>query len=250
MRQTFQQWMVLLSALVLLLLPALLCHATPMYSDASSSSNAYPRNPSGTKDFEHYGSPEFRLERDRQPLIGDALDRQFGTHIHYKRVPVLSTEAVPETTVKDALKSYDKVWLVGPPSVGRPDHPRYIGLEHLADGSIRYIAPDEEEIHKHLRNAHSVGSEYGENAQHLMFGRPFAQRQGGLFSPYKMRTWKQVKNSNSMFDVREAELSDLRTHLNRENHLKAYDTVLTELLGFVLDQEGKVLLAELNYIRT
>ncbi|SPC62565.1 uncharacterized protein UHOD_11554 [Ustilago sp. UG-2017b] len=237
MRQTFQQWMVLLSALVLLLLPALLCHAAPMEFEASSSSVSRPPNPPGIQDFGYYGTTQFGLERNRQPLTDKELEEQFSTHIHYERVPVLHTDAVHESTVKDALKSYGKVWLVGPPSDEKPDEPRYTGLELLRDGSIGYPPHNKEEIHVRVRNAKSFGSTHGKNSQDLLFGRPFKRRR--QFLRYETPSWEKVLASK-MFDVRGAKLTDLRTYLNKKNRLKAYDSVRQELLGFVLDKEGKV----------
>ncbi|CCF52989.1 hypothetical protein NDA11_004062 [Ustilago hordei] len=221
----------------------------PMEHGDSSSSVAPPLEPSGIKEFEYYATPDFKLEPNRQPLTSEALDEQFGTHIHYMRVPVLHTEAVPETTVKDALKSYRKVWLQGPPSDNAPDEPRYAGMKLGVGDSIQYITPEVEDIHTYLRNSRRFGETYGQNAQFLMKGRPFDKPKSRRFLGYRTPTWQQVKGSNAMFDVRAAELSDLRTHLNREKHLKAYDPLTHELLGFVLDKDGKVLHSELHYIR-
>ncbi|SPC67575.1 uncharacterized protein UHOD_03616 [Ustilago sp. UG-2017b] len=116
--------MVLLSALVLLLLPALLCHAAPMDTGASSSSGAHypaidaepnvPGDRSGIKKF-HYYHTLFLLDPNMPTLTNDKYEEHFGTRIHYKGTPVLFTDADPDTKVQHALKHYGKVWLVGPP---------------------------------------------------------------------------------------------------------------------------------------
>ncbi|SOV03614.1 uncharacterized protein UDID_04380 [Ustilago sp. UG-2017a] len=247
MRQTFQQWMVLLSALVLLLLPALLCHATPMESRASSSSGPRPPNPPGIQSFEYYGTTSFGLERNRQPLTNEQLEEKFSTDIHYGRVPVLPTDAVQDSTVKDALKSYGKVWLVGPPSDETPDEPRYMGLELLEDGSIGYPRHDKERIHVRVRNAKSFGTTYGKNSQDLLFGRPFKRRRQLLLS-YKT-PWEKLNASGTIYNVRSEEFTVLRARLNKKNYLKAFDSNSNELLGFVLDQNGEVLFRNLGQYR-
>ncbi|SAM83066.1 uncharacterized protein UBRO_20879 [Ustilago bromivora] len=84
-----------------------------------------PGDRSGIKEFSYYYTL-FQPEPNGQPLTSDALDEHFGTHIHHDGTPVLFTEAVPETKVKDALNSYRKVWIVGPTSGGV--QPRYMHL--------------------------------------------------------------------------------------------------------------------------
>ncbi|SAM83961.1 uncharacterized protein UBRO_20229 [Ustilago bromivora] len=228
MRQTFQQWMVLLSALVLLLLPALLCHATPMYS-ASSSSSAYHRNPSGIKDFTYYHT-RFRLEPNMRTLTNDEYEKHFGTQIHYKGTP-------------HALKRYGEVWLVGAPSSERPDVPRYLRLEKIKDNGIETISvhiSHSSQPHQDVEAAREFGLQYGEKAQGLMYGRPFAERKKSLFG-YKVPKWKDIEKLSTVYNLETTGFPHLRATLDQYNYLKVHDPVGNKLLGFALDKKGEVL---------
>ena len=247
MRQTFQQWMVLLSALVLLLLPALLCHARPM-EGASSSSGPRAEGDSKTREYMYYFGPYFELEEGRQPLTRHALDEDFGTHIHYQGVPVLDVSKVPKGTVKNALVSYKKVWLFGT-TPGRTDK-SYGALSIDQDGRLRQSRDIHENVGRHFDHAESLGLNYGEKARYLMHGRPFDKRtvKGWPFR-YSEPSWRKVQKSDTIFDLENSELAVLRNHLNNNNYLKASGPPEKGLLGFRLNREGVVFMEELARFR-
>ncbi|KAJ1571491.1 hypothetical protein NDA15_003680 [Ustilago hordei] len=246
MRQTFQQWMVLLSALILLLLPALLCYAAPMDEGASSSSGLRPSN-SDFKEFGYYGRPEFGFKLDKQPLPSSALDQHFDTRIHYQGTPVLFSKFDTVQKVAEALVSHKRIWLAGPSSAKTPNKlPPYMGMEYHGRGSLNYIPVSQEEIHPHVLDAQEFRNKHGENALYLRFGRPFTKREGRLFFSYHTPTWEKVKLSDTKFHLRQTKLTDLRNHLNKNNYLLTYDSVTHEHLGFALDKDGGVIFENLG----
>ncbi|SAM84235.1 uncharacterized protein UBRO_20819 [Ustilago bromivora] len=244
MRQTFQQWMVLLSALVLLLLPALLCHATPMYSVASSSSGAHSRDPSGTKELMYYVNGPFRLDPNRQPLTSDALDEHFGTHIHHDGKPVLFTQVDPKAKVEDALNSYGKVWLVG--TTSGETQPRYMQLYLDKNRAIGIGGDRGGQALRQVQDARAFAAQYGEKAQHLRYGRPFAERKEPIFG-YKVPKWKDIlKAKNIPYNLKTTGFPHLRATLDQHNFLKVHDPVGKKLLGFALDKKGEVLFKDFS----
>ncbi|SOV03810.1 uncharacterized protein UDID_19324 [Ustilago sp. UG-2017a] len=262
MRQTFQQWMVLLSALVLLLLPALLCHAAPMDTGASSSSGAHypaidaepnvPGDSSGIKDFHHYYT-SFRIDPNMPTLTNDELEEHFGTRIHYKGTPVLFTDADPDTKVQHALKHYGKVWLVGPPPTSpRLAEPMYLHLQKIMQNDREILdsrTPDWKSVHQQVRDARKFAAQYGEEAQHLRYGRPFAERKGSKLFGYNVPKWKDIeKLSTPAYNLKTTRFH-LRKTLDKYNYLKIDDTNKNRFLGFALDKNGEVLFEEFGLYR-
>ncbi|SOV01643.1 uncharacterized protein UDID_18155 [Ustilago sp. UG-2017a] len=245
MRQTFQQWMVLLSALVLLLLPALLCHATPMESASSSGDS------SGIKSLEYYISGPFRLAPNSQPLTRDALDKDFGTHIHYDGAPVLFRGTDRDAGVTNALSSYGKVWLVDRTSGGV--QPRYLQLYKTEEGEGRVLIDSEGKVHLHVENVEKHEAQYGKEARYLTYGRPFAKPKKSRlrflrflrFFGYKKPNWKKVSTSQE-FNLEETGLATLRTRLQDEEYLKGYVPSHNKLLGFALAKDGTVLFKDFS----
>ncbi|SOV03615.1 uncharacterized protein UDID_19097 [Ustilago sp. UG-2017a] len=256
MRQTFQQWMVLLSALVLLLLPALLCHATPMESRASSSSG--PHDPAlnaesnvrgdrpGIKEFSYYY--HLQPKPDLPTLTNEELEKQFHAQIHIEGLPVLFSNTVEETKVQHALEHYGKVWIVGP-STTSSNYPESMLLEkEIKKGkvTIKQDVSSRREFDWALDHLESFGRLHGDNAMYLTYGPPFAKPKNSplRFIGYKKSNSKKV-STRDLPKLEEAGLANLRTHLQEEKYLNALDSD-NRLLSFTLDQDGKVLFEELG----
>ncbi|SPC67777.1 uncharacterized protein UHOD_12035 [Ustilago sp. UG-2017b] len=250
--------MVLLSALVLLLLPALLCHAAPMDPvAAASSSGALPEHIPGTQSLGYYTDGSFSLEPKRQSLTSDVLDDEhFGTLIHYDGTPVLFTEKDTEDKVKAALNSYGKVWLAGPHDETRKLS--YVDLYKNEDGEFRPGKGARDKAREYVEEAKNFATQYSKKARHLRYGRPFAERKDpGLFGykmlkikklrigDYKLPGWKKIKKESTIYNLRETSLSDLRAHLDQKNYLKVRDDY-GRLLGFALDKDGTVLFKDFS----
>ncbi|KAJ1021423.1 hypothetical protein NDA13_005464 [Ustilago tritici] len=137
-RQTFQQWMVL-SALVLLLLPGLLCHAASMDPGASSSSGAHYSASDAERNAEnirlqnqiHHGAnsgktiPRFKTleyilvhrhgfsiaSLPRTPA--DQLGYKYAHILHFEGVPVLDVRNTEVYDLQQALVDYDHVYVYG-----------------------------------------------------------------------------------------------------------------------------------------
>ncbi|SAM86170.1 uncharacterized protein UBRO_20962 [Ustilago bromivora] len=213
-----------------------------MYPGASSSSSAYPRNPSGTKDFGYYQT-EFQPELNGQPLASDALDEHFGTHIHHDGTPVLFTHVHPKAKVEDALNSYGKVWLVGT----NPGEawPRYMKLSKSEHGTIELSDRGYQALPE-VQDARKFAEKYGEKAQGLMYGRPFAERKEPIFG-YKVPKWKDIlKAKNIPYNLKTTGFPHLRATLDQHNFLKVHDPVGKKLLGFALDKKGEVLFKDFS----
>ncbi|SPC61820.1 uncharacterized protein UHOD_11896 [Ustilago sp. UG-2017b] len=272
MRQTFQQWMVLLSALVLLLLPALLCHAAPMDSvTASSSSGSHdpafnaessvPGDRLGIKEFQYYY--HLQPKPNMPTLKNEELEKLFHAEIHIGGSPVLFSKTVDESKVHHALEHYGKVWIASPHD-DIWDYPYTMVLEKKIDeGKVTIKTDSYKSLHfgRALQDARRFGKNYGDNAMYLKHGLPFAERKDpGLFGykmlkikklrigDYKLPGWKKIKKESTIYNLRETSLSDLRAHLDQYNYLKGYGSE-NRLLRFELDKNGNVLSKYLGLYR-
>ena len=238
MRQTFQQWMVLLSALVLLLLPALLCYAAPMDPSASSSSGA----PSDIENFSYYSDGNVGFNPNRKVLEGSDLEEHFGAELHYGGVPMFNVEKVPVSKVQDAMATY-RIWIVGRPSPTE----RYRFME-LIKGSdeLPSIRTDEgDDIRKHFLDAQDFERNYGSKALGLRYGSPFGERPKPKTSVLK---WLRLPTSTKPkpYELEQTSISHLRRTLNQFNYLRVHDSAHHKLLSFKLDQDGRVLFEDLG----
>ena len=115
-------------------------------------------------------------------------------------------------------------------------------------------------FNQHLQDAQSFRQDYGDNAQHLRYGRPFAERKKPLLwgykvpaileklgiGGYKVPKWKKIKKESTIYNLRETGLSELRTHLDQNNYLRVHDPVGNKFLGFALDKDGNVLFKDFS----
>ncbi|SOV05340.1 uncharacterized protein UDID_18394 [Ustilago sp. UG-2017a] len=186
--------------------PALLCHATPMESASSSGDS------SGIKSLEYYISGPFRLAPNSQPLTRDALDKDFGTHIHYDGAPVLFRGTDRDAGVMNALSSYGKVWLVDRTSGGV--QPTYLQLYKSEEGEGRALIDSKGKVHLHVENVGKHEAQYVSTSQE--------------------------------FNLEETGLATLRTRLQDEGYLKGYVPSHNKLLGFALAKDGTVLFKDFS----
>ncbi|SOV09525.1 uncharacterized protein UDID_19002 [Ustilago sp. UG-2017a] len=252
--------MVLLSALVLLLLLALLCHAAPMDPGAaSSSSGARPPNPPGIQDLDYYYQ-YFGHDPNLRTLTNEELETHLNTLIHYEGTPLLFTDADDETKVKHTLKHYGNAWLVDPPTLEK--HPRfqYRHIQNVMENNdevLQHRASGTRGIQEYAEAALKFKSKHGDNALYLRYGRPFAQREDpeilGLgmpkiikklpFGRYKVPDLGKKKGN--IYDLEKTGILHLRNTLDQHNYLRGYDSK-NRLLGFALDKDGTVLFEELG----
>ncbi|SOV01644.1 uncharacterized protein UDID_18156 [Ustilago sp. UG-2017a] len=245
--------MVLLSALVLLLLPALLCHAAPHPVAASSSSvspdpafnaeSIVPGDRLGIKDFGYYY--DLQPKPKMRTLTNEEFAKQFGTQIHIEGSPVLFSKKVDESKVHHALEHYGKVRIVGP-STNFLGYPESILLKkEIEEGKVT-IKRDYTQVKFDwlLENAQSYGKRYGDTVMYLKHGPPFAQRKDSG-QGYKVSEWKKIKKQSIIYNLEETGVSELRTHLDHKNYLKVRDH-LGRLLGFALDKDGTVLFKDFS----
>ena len=239
MRQTFQQWMVLLSALVLLLLPALLCYAAPMDPSASSSSGA----PSDIENFSYYSDGNVGFNPNRKVLEGSDLEEHFGAELHYGGVPMFNVEKVPVSKVQDAMATYKRVWIVGRPSP--TEGYKYMELIKGGGADILVRQDNEDDIRKHFLDAQDFERKYGSKALGLRYGSPFGERPKPKTSVLK---WLRLPTSTKPkpYELEQTSISHLRRTLNQFNYLRVHDSAHHKLLSFKLDQDGRVLFEDLG----
>ncbi|SOV01640.1 uncharacterized protein UDID_18152 [Ustilago sp. UG-2017a] len=254
--------MVLLSALVLLLLPALLCHAAPHPVAASSSSvspdpafnaeSIVPGDRLGIKDFGYYY--DLQPKPKMRTLTKEEFAKQFGTQIHIEGSPVLFSKKVDESKVHHALEHYGKVWMVGP-STDFFGYPESMLLENkIKKGkvTIKQVVSSKPNFDPLLAHVQLFGEHYGEKALYLTYGRPFAKPKKSRLRflrflrsfGYKKPDWNEVPTSG-LHDLEEEELAYLRTRLQDEKYLGVRDSK-NRLLGFALDKDGTVLFKDFS----
>ncbi|KAJ1019576.1 hypothetical protein NDA18_006054 [Ustilago nuda] len=248
MRQTFQQWMVLLSALILLLLPALLCYAMPMETGASSSSGPHhpamdagrnvPEGPPVPKGIHYYFKTYQDYGKDSRVMTNDELDRHFGTHIRYDGWPVFFTNDLEEANMNNALRNYGKIWLL------EKNNHRENLLVHESKRQKKYITVHafDKDLHNRVSQAQDFELEHGTKAMVLRYGPPFEERPKRRFFDYKVPEWKHIERSSTpTYDLEKTGINFLRNTLDHYNYLKVHNSANGKLLGFALEQDGGVL---------
>ncbi|KAJ1604172.1 hypothetical protein NDA14_003851 [Ustilago hordei] len=156
---------------------------------------------------------------------------------------MFNVEKVPVSKVRDAMATYNRIWIVGRPSP--TERYRFMELIKGSDELPSLRIDERDDIRKHFLDAQDFERKYGSKALGLRYGSPFGERPKPKTSVLK---WLRLPTSTKpkLYELEQTSISHLRRALNQFNYLKIHDSVNGELLGFKLDKNGGVLFEKLG----
>ncbi len=199
-------------------------------------------NEDGPRSLFHYSSHNFRPINNIQPLDSEGLEREFGGVTHYKGIPAMYVNSFPESKAHQAIRNYGSFWAVD----SDPANPRAVRVSY--DDRVR--SNGWEDVVSHVQGTHRFRDAWGATAMQLRYGRPFPQRQrrGRVFKTYSPPSLNKVRSDAKQFTLGtpEANLAAMRAELDQSNMIKVFDPQRRHTLGYVLKEDGGVLVHHLE----